>query len=140
MPRAIHQLRDRYQQLYYGPGHSVSAGARVPGRAYRRQLMADIARIAQEEGFSEFLCEENFFDLWLGAQDQHAGFRYAIHYDFYLERCHLGGRPLTLAEALTVAHRFYYTPSYLRSVETHLALLNQITDPLHVQEKEVDHD
>lgn len=83
--------------------------------------------MAREEGFTQFLCEENFFELWFGSQDEHAGYRYAIHYDFYMERQRLGGRPLTKNEALSLARRFYHTPSYLRSVEQNLGLLNLLT-------------
>jgi DNA repair photolyase len=128
MAPRIHELRDGLQDLYYGTTHSMSAGAHVPARGYRRQLMADIAAIAIEEGFTQFLCEENFFDLWLGPQDEHGPFRYAVHFDFWQERCRLGGRPLRPADALRVARRFHHTPAYLRSIEENIDLLNQLTD------------
>lgn len=134
MPKVIHQLKDRYQELYFGPTHSISASAHVPSRSYRRQLMEQISAMAREEGFDQFQCEENFFDLWFGPQDEHGIYRYAIHYDFYLERVRLGGRPLELEEALMVAKRFYHTPSYLKSITENLALLNQMTDPKNLKE------
>ena len=128
MPSKLAPLRSTYQDAYFGPGHTISAGARVPGRGYRRRLMEQISVIARRLGFTQFLCEDNFFDLWFGEQDEHAGFRYAIHYDFYLERLAHGGAPLSLDQALTVARRYFHTASYLRSVESNLDLLNRITD------------
>lgn len=133
MPSCIQSLKNTYQELYFGSGHSMSAGAHVPEKKYRRQLMANVSSIAKEEGFTQFLCEENFFDLWFGPQDEHGGFRYAIHYDFYQERCRFGGRELTLDEAIGVAKRFYYTSSYIKSIELNLDLLNKITDPIQIQ-------
>lgn len=133
MPSRIHELREMYKELYFGSGKSISAGAHVPGRNYRRQLMTDVSRIAREEGFAQFSCEENFFDLWFGPQDEHAGFRYAVHYDFWQERCRQGGQKLTLKDALSVARKFYHTPSYLRSIKENLDLLNQFTDPARIQ-------
>lgn len=134
MPRKLHDLRDHYQNTYFGADHSLSAGAHVPNRGYRRWLMGEIANLAKIEGFTQFLCEENFFDLWFGPQDEHAGFRYAIHYDFYQERQRLGGKPLTEEEALAVAKRFYHTESYLASVRRNVSLLNQFTDPIKLEE------
>ena len=132
MPRRVHDLRDRLRVTYYGPDHTISAGAHVPSRAYRRQLMTDIGRIASEEGFIQFSTEDNFFPLWFGPQDEHAGFRYAVHHDFWQERQRLAGRELTCKDALTVARRFYHTPSYLRSVKENLVLLNELTEASRV--------
>jgi DNA repair photolyase len=129
MPPRVAGLRDQYQEMYFGPGHSISAGAHVPEYGYRRTLMERISLLARELGFAQFSCEENWFDLWFGPQDEHAGFRYAVHYDFYCERQRLGGRPLTLAEALAVAQRFVHTPSFLSSLGRNLDLLNGITTP-----------
>lgn len=127
MPPTLVNIRAAIQDSYYGPTKSISAGAHVPSLAYRYGLMRDIGAMARSIGFTQYLCEENFFDLWFGSQDEHAGFRYAIHYDFWLERQRLG-RPLTVDDALGVARRFYHTPSYLRSVADKVSLLNQLTD------------
>lgn len=136
MPRRIRGLQDKYQEMYFGPSHTISAGARVPDRGYRYRLMEEVSCVAREEGFNQFLCEENFFDLWFGPQDEHADYRYAIHYDFYLERQRLGGRPLTIEEALAVARRFYHTPSYLRSVmENFDDVLNDLTESARIKEE-----
>lgn len=133
MSPRIQGLRTHIQDTYYGPGHSTSAGARVPGRAYRRSLMACIGDIARDEGFAQYLCEDNFFDLWFGPQDEHAGHRYAIHYDFWKARQASGGRPLSIAEAMDVARSFHHTPSFLQSIEANLPLLNKLTDPALVE-------
>lgn len=134
MAPAIHDLRDQLHQTYFGEGHSISASAHVPSRAYRRRLMEMIATIASEEGIEQFQCEDTFFDCWFGAQDEHAdAYRYMTHYDVYRERLRLG-RPLHLDEALTLARRYRHTSSYLASVEKQLDLLNRLTDPRHVAE------
>ena len=117
MPQKLADLRTTYDEAYFGPQCSISAGARVPNRGYRRKLMQQISETARRLDFTQFLCEDNFFDLWFGEQDEHAGVRYAVHYDVYLERVAQRGRPLSLEQAITVARRFYSTPSYLRSIE-----------------------
>jgi DNA repair photolyase len=129
-PRISH-LRERYQNEYFGPGSAVSAGARVPSRVWRRRLMGVVSRIACEEGFAQFSCEENFYDLWFGPQDEHGHYRYAVPYDFYLERL-CREAPLDLDAAVGVARRFFHTPSYLASVEKNLSLLNWLADPASV--------
>jgi hypothetical protein len=110
MPPALVQLRATIQESYFGPTRSISASAHVPSLVYRYKLMRDVGEIARSIGFRQYLCEENFFDLWFGPQDEHAGFRYAIHYDFWQERQRLG-HPLTTDDALNVARRFSHTPS-----------------------------
>jgi DNA repair photolyase len=135
MPRAIWGLRDRYQELFFGPGHSVSAGAHVPGRAYRRHLMEEISCMAREEGYVQFQCEDNFFDLWFGNQDEHENcYRYMTHFDLYQERLARGGGALTVSDAEEVARRYRHTPSFLASIQLHIDLLNRLTDPTRVQE------
>jgi len=133
MAPSISGLRDHIDRIYNGPDHSISASARVPARGYRRALMAAIGTIAREEGFTQYQCEDNFFDLWFGPQDEHAGFRYSIHYDFWRARNDLGGEPLTLANALAIARSFHHTLSFLRSIETNLPLLNRLTDPAVIE-------
>jgi DNA repair photolyase len=128
MPARLDSLRDHYREVYFGTHPCTSAGARVPGRGYRRGLMEAISQMARDLGFVQFLCEDNFFDLWFGEQDEHQGFRYAMHYDFYRERLLNNNAPLTLAQALAVAQRFRHTPSFLRSIGSNLDLLNRLTD------------
>ncbi len=128
MPRVLNDTRRHIELVYQGPARTVSAGAHVPSRSYRYRLMRDISMMARELGFEQFSCEENFFGLWFGPQDEHAGFRYAIHFDFWLERCRVN-RGLTLEEALVVARRFHHTPSFLRSIQENLTLLNSLIAP-----------
>jgi hypothetical protein len=98
----------------------------VPDRQYRRALMQRVGEIGKAAGIVSYSCEDNFFDLWYGPQDDHGSYRYAIHYDFWRERKELGVPSLTLEQAVAVARRFRHTPAYLRSVEHNLDLLNRL--------------
>jgi DNA repair photolyase len=119
-------LRNDIQQRYYETTKEVSAGARVPDRQYRRTLMGRVREICRASGIASYSCEDNFFDLWYGPQDDHGSYRYAVHYDFWQERRRLNVPALTGERALAVARRFRHTPSYLRSIQQNLDLLNRL--------------